>query len=120
MKSLALALLLLATAALADAPQPWRAIDLDRPGALARLQHDNPAHFAKVEKILAEAPRRPFPSVSGWVRTEFNAKDVDTSFLLRTSYPALARLTFTLDEQQYTKVIRIDAPGQVTPADANR
>jgi hypothetical protein len=111
-----LAALLLAACASAQAPQPWRAVDLDRPGALAQLARDNPAHFAKIEKILAEAPQRPYPAVARWMRTELNATDVDTSLLLKTSYPALARLTFTLDTQQYTKVIRIDAPGELLPA----
>ena len=111
-----LATLLLAACAHAQAPQPWRAVDLDRPGALEQLARENPAHFTKVEKILAEAPQRPFESVARWVRTEFNARDVDTSHFLKTSYPALARLTFTLDSQQYTKVIRIDAPAQLLPA----
>jgi hypothetical protein len=92
------------------------AIDLDQPGALEALARENPAHYAKVQKILSEAPRRPFASVRGWIRTEFAAKDVDTSYLLKTSYPALTRLTFTLDERQYTKVIRIDAPATAVPA----
>ena len=52
----------------------------------------------------------------GWIRTEFDAKDVDTSYLLKTSYPAQARLTFKLDERQYTKIIRIDAPASAMPA----
>ena len=50
------------------------------------------------------------------IRTEFDAKDVDTSYLLKTSYPAQARVTFTLDDRQYTKVIRIDAPASAMPA----
>ena len=95
---------------------PALAIDLDRPGALEALARENPAHFAKVEKILSEAPQRPFASVRGWMRTEFDARDVDTSYLVKTSYPAQARLTFTLDERQYTKVIRIDAPASAMPA----
>jgi hypothetical protein len=110
------AALLFAGCAFAQAPQPWRAVDLDRPGALDKLQRENPAHFAKVEKILAQAPQRPFESVARWVRTEFDATQVDTSNFLKMSYPALARLTFTLDSQQYTKVIRIDAPAQLQPA----
>ena len=92
------------------------AIDLDQPGAFEALARENPAHYAKVEKILSEAPQRPFASVRGWIRTEFDAKDVDTSYLLKTSYPALARLTFMLDERQYTKIIRIDAPASAMPA----
>jgi len=92
------------------------AIDLDRPGAMEALARENPAHHAKVEKILSEAPYRPFASVAGWVRTEFAARDVDTSYLLKASYPAQARLSFVLDERHYTKVIRIDAPARAIPA----
>jgi hypothetical protein len=106
---------LLAAAALFFA-SPALAIDLDQPGALEALARENPAHHAKVQKILSEAPYRPFASVRGWIRTEFNAKDVDTSYLLKTSYPAQARLSFVLDERQYTKVIRIDAPAKAVPA----
>jgi len=41
------------------------AIDLDRPGAMEALARDNPAHHAKVEKILSEAPYRPYAAGSG-------------------------------------------------------
>ena len=92
------------------------AIDLDRPGAMEALARDNPVHYAKVEKILSEAPYRPFASVARWIRTEFQARDVDTSHLLKTTYPAQARLSFVLDDRHYTKVIRIDAPARVMPA----
>jgi hypothetical protein len=92
------------------------AIDLDRPGAMEALARENPAHFAKVEKILSEAPYRPFASVARWIRTEFNAREVDTSHLLKTSYPAQARLSFVLDDKSYSKVIRIDAPARAMPA----
>jgi hypothetical protein len=92
------------------------AIDLDQPGAMEALARENPAHYAKVEKILSEAPYRPFASVARWIRTEFNARDVNTSNLLKTSYPAQARLSFVLDDQPYSKVIRIDAPARAMPA----
>ncbi|HET7363499.1 MAG TPA: hypothetical protein VFJ70_08020 [Burkholderiales bacterium] len=92
------------------------AIDLDQPGAMQKLSRDNPAHYAKVEKILSEAPHRPYASMARWIRTEFNATDVDASHLLRTSYPAQARLSFVLDGQPYSKVIRIDAPARAIPA----
>ena len=92
------------------------AIDLDQPGAMQKLARDNPAHYAKVEKILSEAPYRPYTSIPRWIRTEFNATDVDTSHLLKTSYPAQARLSFVLDGQPYSKVISIDAPARAIPA----
>jgi hypothetical protein len=115
MRLLALALILLAGSAFADAVQPWRAIDLDRPGALGQLEHDNPAHYAKVAQILAEAPRRPFDSLGKWMRTAFDAKDVAASNLWKTSDPPLARITFTLGAQQYTKIIRLDVSGAMAP-----
>jgi hypothetical protein len=117
MKTLAALACLFAGAALAQGLDPWRAIDLDRPGALEALKRDSPAHFAKVERILSEAPHRPYASIGRWIRTEFDAKDADASSLLKTSYPAQARLTFMLDDRQYTKVIRIDAPARAMPAE---
>ena len=72
---------------------PALAIDLDQPGALEALARENPAHYAKVQKILSEAPQRPFASVRGWMRTEFDAKDVDTSYLLKTSGAAPSATT---------------------------
>jgi len=106
---------LIAVVALVFAGQAL-AIDLDQPGAIEKLARDNPAHYAKVEKILSEAPYRPFTSVARWIRTEFNATDVDASHLLKTSYPAQTRLSFVLDGETYSKVIRIDAPARVIPA----
>ena len=92
-----------------------RVLNLDEPGALERLQRDNPAHFAKVDRILREAPERSSASVARWMRTEFNAKDVSRSDILKTSYPAQARLSFALDGTPYSKTIYIDAPGKVLP-----
>lgn len=91
------------------------ALDLDQPGAMQNLARDNPAHYAKVEKILSEAPQRPYGTMARWIRTEFNATDVDASHLLKTSYPAQARLSFALDGTPYSKTIYIDAPGKLLP-----
>jgi hypothetical protein len=91
------------------------AIDLDQPGAMQRLARDNPAHYAKVEQILSEAPHRPYSTMARWIRTEFNATDVDASHLLKTSYPPQARLSFALDGTQYSKIIYIDASGKLLP-----
>lgn len=106
---------LIAVVALLFASQAL-AIDLDQPGAMEKLARDDPAHYAKVEKILSEAPYRPFTSMARWIRTEFNATDVNASNLLKTSYPAQTRLSFVLDGKPYSKVIRIDAPARVFPA----
>jgi hypothetical protein len=109
---LAAAALLFAGCALA---QP-RAIDLDQPGALEALARDHPAHFAMVERILSEAPHLPLSSVAGWLRTQYNVKEVEGPVLLRTSLPPQGRLSFVLGGMRYTKVIRVEVHPVVTPA----
>ena len=89
-------------------------IDLDRPGALEALERDNPAHFAKVQRILQEAPRLPVSSVQGWIRTQFDAREVTAPYLLKTSLPAQANISFVLDDTRYHTVIRVDAPARPT------
>jgi hypothetical protein len=93
-----------------------RMVDLDRPGALQALERANPAHFAKVQRILHEAPRLPLGAVQGWVRTQFDAREVSSPYVLRTSYPAQANLSFVLDDTRYSAVIRLDAEPKPTPA----
>jgi len=91
-------------------------IDLDQPGAMEQLKRQNSRHFAKVERILREAPKQSASSVAGWMRTNFDAKDVRTSPMLKTSYPAQTRISFVLDDTRYGKVIYIDAPARPQPA----
>lgn len=93
-----------------------RIVDLNRPGALEALEQANPAHFSKVQRILREAPRLPLASLPGWVRTQFDAREVSLPYVLRTSYPAQANLSFVLDDTRYSAVIRVDAEPTVTPA----
>ena len=89
---------------------------LDAPGALEALERENPAHFAKVQRILEEAPRLPSPKVQGWIRSEFNARDVTAPLLIRTSLPAQADISFVLDDTRYHARIRLDAPARARPA----
>jgi hypothetical protein len=91
-------------------------IDLDRPGAMAALERQNPSHFAKIERLLREAPKQSFASIPRWMRTQFDAKDVQTYSLLKTSYPPQARVSFVLDNARYSKTIYVDAPAKVIPA----
>jgi hypothetical protein len=91
-------------------------IDLDSPGALEKLARENPAHYVKVERILSEAPRMPVPRMQDWIRTSFDARNVTAPFLIRTSLPAQADISFTLDDTRYSARIRLDAPSRATPA----
>jgi hypothetical protein len=90
--------------------------DLDRPGAMAALERENPSHFAKIERMLHEAPAQSVTSIPRWMRIQFDAKDVQTRSLLKTSYPPQTRVSFVLDNARYSKTIYVDAPGKVIPA----
>jgi hypothetical protein len=80
-------------------------IDLDRPGALATLEQANPAHHAKVKRILEGIARRPDADVPRWLRVGFDARDVDYAPIVLTSHPAQRRLSFALDDTRYVAVI---------------
>ena len=65
----------------------------------------------KIERILAEAPRRAMDTrgIARWLQTDFSAKDVRYTNVLMTSMPPKKRLEFSLDNAAYTKVITVDA-----------
>jgi hypothetical protein len=113
--ALALALAALMTAGGSSASGP---IDLDVPGKLEAIERDNPGHFAKIERILAEVPRQPpnQKSVAEWMRTQFRAQDVQYSDLVMTSLPPKKRLRFSLDDTSYVKIVTLNWQARVTPA----
>jgi hypothetical protein len=85
---------------------PSRHVDLDAPGALARVQRDNPAHYRAIARILREAPERKPQALAGWVRTAFDAK-MASAMLVKTSYPPQARLEFVLDRTEYRALVTL-------------
>jgi len=104
-------LVIAAALALSACAQPapargWRALDLDRPGALEQLRRDNPAHYARVQKILSEGPQHPLQSLPDWLRTEVGARDVEGLAFIMPGEGRRARLTFRLDDRDYTALIR--------------
>ena len=80
-------------------------IDLDQPGALATLEQTNPAHYAKVKRILHGITRRPDAEVPRWLRVGFDARDVNYAPIVLTSLPAQRRLSFALDDTRYVAVV---------------
>jgi len=91
-------------------------VNLDTPGALERVQRDNPTHFRAISEILREAPYRQPQALSGWVRTAFDAK-MASAMLIKTSYPPRARLEFVLDDTQYRALVTLrNVEPSVTPA----
>jgi hypothetical protein len=115
MKTILAALLASAAFSAHAAPGIVRQVDLDTPGALARVQQDNPAHFRAISEILREAPYRKPQALSGWVRTAFDAK-MASFMLIKTSYPPRARLEFVLDDTEYRALVTLqNVEPAVTP-----
>jgi hypothetical protein len=83
-----------------------RQVDLDAPGALERVQQDNPAHYRAITDILREAPYRRPQTLSGWVRTAFDAR-MASVMLIKISYPPRARLEFMLDNTEYRAFVTL-------------
>jgi hypothetical protein len=95
-----LGLVLIAPAAVAGPT-----IDLDQPGALAALEQTNPAHHAKVKRILEGVNRRPGAEVPRWMRVAFDARAVEYPPIVLTSHPAKRRLSFALDDTRYVAIV---------------
>ncbi|HEX5650121.1 MAG TPA: hypothetical protein VFX69_10750 [Steroidobacteraceae bacterium] len=85
-------------------------VDLRDAAALEQLRDRNPAHFATIQRILAGLAEKPERVEGDWLRTTFDARDVELSrLLLKTSHPPRQQLRFTLDDTRYTlHVVRSD------------
>jgi hypothetical protein len=106
MKLMLAALLASASLAAHAGFEASRHVDLDTPGALAKVQRDNPAHFRAITRILKEAPERKPQAIVGWVRTAFDAR-MASAMLVKTSYPPQARLEFVLDDTEYRALVTL-------------
>ncbi|MCE3284371.1 MAG: hypothetical protein K0R70_627 [Steroidobacteraceae bacterium] len=97
----------LAGGAVADPPPT---VDLRDAAALQQLRDRNPAHFATIQRILAGLAEDPERVEGDWLRTTFDARDVELSrLLLKTSHPPRQQLRFTLDDTRYAlHVVRSD------------
>jgi hypothetical protein len=94
------------------------AVDLRAPGALEQLRQTNPAHFEKLQRVLAGLLEQPARVEGDWLQVSFDARDVDLSrYVIKTSNPPKQLLQFTLDDVRYTMhVIRSDLTATVDPA----
>ena len=110
-----IALFLLASP-IAQAAMAAGVIDLDTPGALEALRAQRPAHYAKVEAILALAQARPAPTTPSLMEARFGASDVEL-LQWRVSDPPRLRVSFTLDDTRYTgEVVPSLRPARALPA----
>src|SRR5687768_687345 len=82
-----------------------RHVYLSSPEALEQLARENPAHHAKVQRILAEIQKQPIDSVRNWMKAEFGAENVLYTPSLLTSDPAKKYVRFNLDDTRYTAVL---------------
>jgi hypothetical protein len=110
--------LLLSIQSLAWAADAPRTVDLRDAGALEQLQRSNPAHFKKIQQLLAGLREQPSRAEGDWLQTTFDAHNVNLSrFLMRTSNPPKQLLQFTLDDVQYTMhLVRTDLTVEMVPA----
>jgi len=109
------AVALIAGSAAADAPA--RNVDLDQSGAMEALARDNPAHHAKIERIIAGVLSRPERDVPRWMHASFGAQDVSFAPVLLTSDPPRRRLSFALDGTRYVTVLTLShVKGTIVPA----
>src|SRR5262245_18575223 len=94
-----------------------RTVDLDAPGAMERVHATNPAHFGRIVKIVQGVVKQTDSAVPGWLRVNFDARDVNYRPVAMTSYPPKRRLAFALDDTRYeTVVVLTNVTGTVTPA----
>jgi hypothetical protein len=110
--------LVFAVCATAEPGRALRTVDLRDAQALQQLRESNPAHFEKVRRILDELSTHPERAESDWLRTTFDARDVELSrLLMKTSDPPKQLLQFTLDETRYMlHVTRSDLVAEPMPA----
>ena len=92
-------------------------VDLDAPGALARLRSEQPARYEKVLALLRDAERLPEKQVEGWIRTRYAAESVQLGQMLLVSYPPKRRLSFSLEKTAYVATIVVALPkAEIVPA----
>lgn len=109
-----LALLWTGNASGGDAP-PVRIVNLNDHNALAALQHSNPTHYEKIQKILEAVFEQP-DADARWIQTNFDAQNVSYAPILLTSAPPKRRLSFVIDKTLYQASITITAGrGQIIP-----
>jgi len=89
-------------------------VDLDRPGALEALRQSDPVRHERIVRILADAETLTPAAAPGILRARHDARDARLGMTIRTSFPAIGRLDFTLDEVRYTRTVRLrGAPPEV-------
>jgi hypothetical protein len=91
----------------ADSVPPPKVVYLNS-AALAHLQTTNPDHYARAQRILADANElcRPGPASVQFAKSA--AREVSCAdMLLRTSNPPKRQITFRLDDTRYIALVTL-------------
>lgn len=92
-------------------------VDLNAPGAFARLKASRPDDYARMMRIIAGVTRHPELDVARWISATFDAANVSYLPLWMTSLPPKRRLSLCLASTDYTVVLTITQDGaRVSPA----
>jgi hypothetical protein len=121
MRKLLAAAIFAALAAQAQQVNTFRsipAIDLDKPGALAALEQENPADYRRVMQTVRRAERMDCRAELQLYRAGVDLKGGPCpSYLIGTSYPAKTLLSVLSGNGIYTITVYIDpAADRMTPA----
>lgn len=103
--------------ALAAGAQSPPVVDLDQPGALARLKAEQPEHYAKIVKRMDEIQAVPYTDKARHdLRLEVRKPD-PTRRQIETSLPAKTRMTMPIDDVVYKiTVVYTKHPATTVPA----
>jgi hypothetical protein len=103
----------------ASGPPTWEQLTykkLDDQGALERLQHSNPRHYAIARRILAAANEICDASQGGPIPTKFDARDIAClRSLWLASNPPKRQLSFRIDDTVYSALVIADTHATLTP-----
>ncbi len=87
---------------------PPQVVYLDGPAALDHLRVTHPAHYAKAQRLMADANKLCRPDGARLLPTYLDARDVSCEqMLLRTSNPPKRQITFRLDDVRYIALVAV-------------
>jgi len=98
---------------------PKHHVDLNRDGALEAMRRDDPARYRRVSQAIEAAQVTSCETLPQVLKTQLDILDTSCSpFLLLTSFPPKSRLSFVIDDTEYSlNVIQYKlAPARIFPA----
>jgi hypothetical protein len=100
------------------AVSPAAHVDLDRPGAMDRVQREHPEHYRRITEILAVASEVPCHTeqFGRAIEAKYDVRDGGCGLLLMTSYPSKRLLSFTLGTTRYSTVVTMRERSELVPA----